>query len=242
MPFVANVKTHAVPTGVRLGTARLGNKGGVGVSFTLGGCTFSFVTSHLAHGLDGLPRRLVEFRAIADGMANALLPGPQAPSTGRPPQATSPATAPPPVYSVWGGDLNMRVDLGRDAADALLVKGDAKALLDRDQLRLVMARGDAFGEYAEAAITFPPTYKYDPDTDTFDSSTKRRTPSWTDRVLYIPARGLELVTYRSAQDLRTSDHRPVFATFTAAVNLPADAPSLRAADVGSVKSEVCSLM
>ena len=33
-------------------------------------------------------------------------------------------------------------------------------------------------EYKEGEINFLPTYKYDPNSDKYDTSKKRRTPSW----------------------------------------------------------------
>lgn len=41
-----------------------------------------------------------------------------------------------------------------------------------------------FRGFQEGPLTFAPTYKYDPGTETFDSSAKQRTPSYTDRILF----------------------------------------------------------
>lgn len=61
-----------------------------------------------------------------------------------------------------------------------------------------MKKGRVFEGFSEAAITFPPTYKFDTTSETpsqpapnahfgltaYDSSGKMRIPSWTDRVLF----------------------------------------------------------
>jgi hypothetical protein len=91
---------------------------------------------------------------------------------------------------------------------------------------------------AACAHSFEPTYKYDLESDTFDSrcavlyvcaagsmltldyySVKQRTPAWTDRVLWrMPTRSsaaalqVRGVEYASEPALQTSDHRPVRAT------------------------------
>lgn len=38
--------------------------------------------------------------------------------------------------------------------------------------------------YEEGPLDFLPTYKYDPMSDTYDTSKKARVPAWTDRILY----------------------------------------------------------
>jgi hypothetical protein len=54
----------------------------------------------------------------------------------------------------------------------------------------------------------------DNGTDEYDSSDKARIPAWTDRILYKGA--VKLAAYDRAE-LRTSDHRPVYAIFEAKV-------------------------
>ena len=79
-----------------------------------------------------------------------------------------------------------------------------------------------FAGYSEGPLVFRPTYKYDNNSDVYDTSEKQRIPSWTgqpvseqvdlkadifaDRILYKGA-GLSLHEYNRAE-LRLSDHRP----------------------------------
>lgn len=58
-------------------------------------------------------------------------------------------------------------------------------------------------------------------TDTFDSSAKRRVPSWTDRILFKSKTpdAISCVAYTAVTALKTSDHRPVAGVYT--VSLPA---------------------
>lgn len=63
-------------------------------------------------------------------------------------------------------------------------------------------------------MNFRPTYKYDVGTASYDSSAKSRIPSWTDRILYIPnTEVLDCIAYNSVDEIATSDHRPVYASF-----------------------------
>jgi hypothetical protein len=57
-------------------------------------------------------------------------------------------------------------------------------MLAKEQLLLHKGKSAALKTFTEGPITFLPTFKYDIGTDTFDTSKKRRTPSWCDRILY----------------------------------------------------------
>ena len=62
--------------------------------------------------------------------------------------------------------------------------------------------------YKEGDLTFPPTYKFDPGTDVYDSSGKSRIPSWCDRVLWrCNTDTVELLQYTHVPQLKVSDHR-----------------------------------
>ncbi|KAJ1907391.1 hypothetical protein LPJ81_000784 [Coemansia sp. IMI 209127] len=53
-----------------------------------------------------------------------------------------------------------------------------------DEPKDVQASSFALRAFHEMPIQFNPTYKYDPGTDRYDTSEKRRTPAWCDRVLF----------------------------------------------------------
>jgi len=92
-----------------------------------------------------------------------------------------------------------------------------KHLIDNhDQLMSCIKQGQAFHKFIEPVITFPPTYKYDTDSDVYETQVKR-VPSFTDRILYRSKRLGHIVNsqYNCVPSIRTSDHRPVFALFKA---------------------------
>ncbi|KAI1174413.1 type II inositol-1,4,5-trisphosphate 5-phosphatase [Nemania sp. FL0916] len=70
--------------------------------------------------------------------------------------------------------------------DPASLQATLDSLLPHDQLRLAMKNQKAFHEgWREGPITFLPTYKYDVGTvGLFDTSEKKRAPSWCDRILY----------------------------------------------------------
>ncbi|KAG0652049.1 inositol polyphosphate 5-phosphatase OCRL-1 [Hyphodiscus hymeniophilus] len=70
--------------------------------------------------------------------------------------------------------------------DPASLQATLDSLLPHDQLRHVQKKKKAFHDgWREGPITFLPTYKYDVGSmGMFDSSEKKRAPSWCDRILY----------------------------------------------------------
>ncbi|KAI1437424.1 type II inositol-1,4,5-trisphosphate 5-phosphatase [Xylaria sp. CBS 124048] len=77
--------------------------------------------------------------------------------------------------------------------DPASLQATLDSLLPHDQLRRVMRDEKAFHEgWREGSIEFLPTYKYDVGTvGLFDTSEKKRAPSWCDRILYRTRKDLE---------------------------------------------------
>ncbi|XP_021117362.1 72 kDa inositol polyphosphate 5-phosphatase isoform X2 [Heterocephalus glaber] len=75
--------------------------------------------------------------------------------------------------------------------------------------------GSVFRGFQEPDIVFLPSYKFDLGKDTYDSTSKQRTPSYTDRVLYRSRHKGDIcpVIYSSCPGIKTSDHRPVYGLF-----------------------------
>ena len=61
----------------------------------------------------------------------------------------------------------------------------------------------------EEKIVFPPTYKYNKMSTTYNS---KRTPSWTDRILYKQDNIIKCLFYDTI-DLYISDHKPLVGLF-----------------------------
>ncbi|WVZ99407.1 hypothetical protein U9M48_044713 [Paspalum notatum var. saurae] len=89
-----------------------------------------------------------------------------------------------------------------------------------DQLKIELMKGCTFDGWFEGVISFPPTYKYEFDSQSYvsdESKTGRRTPAWCDRILSY-GKGIRLLSYRRGE-LTLSDHRPVAAIYSAEVEV-----------------------
>lgn len=159
-----------------------------------------FVTAHLAAGFANYDERNRDFKTINYGLRF---------QQGRTIDAHDTV--------IWLGDFNYRIGLAHERAVKLAKTGDFETLYEHDQLNLQMVAGLTFPYYSEARILFAPTYKYDVNTDDYDTSEKARIPAWCDRVLR-KGTNLKQINYDAAP-LYFSDHRPVYATFVCKVSV-----------------------
>jgi hypothetical protein len=194
-PFVREVMTADAGTGVlRAG----GNKGAVTCRFALYDKTISFVACHLAAHEQNVERRNQEFGEII--RRSVFVRDPAAAEQPSPFAYLDYDNAPPPdslnvlEHDVvfWIGDLNYRIQLPSDQVMNLVAREDWKQLRKYDQLDNARLNGEAFQGFEEGILDFAPTYKLEKDANNYSmkecedksSVVVKRTPSWTDRVLY----------------------------------------------------------
>ncbi|XP_008003811.1 phosphatidylinositol polyphosphate 5-phosphatase type IV isoform X1 [Chlorocebus sabaeus] len=208
--FCSEVECSTVTTRI---VSQIKTKGALGVSFTFFGTSFLFITSHFTSGDGKVAERLLDYTRTVQALA---LPR-NVPDTN--PYRSSAADVTTRFDEVfWFGDFNFRLSGGRTAVDTLLCQGlvvDVPALLQHDQLIREMRKGSIFKGFQEPDIHFLPSYKFDIGKDTYDSTSKQRTPSYTDRVLYRSRHKGDIcpVIYSSCPGIKTSDHRPVYGLF-----------------------------
>lgn len=176
----------------------MANKGGVGARLDIFDSSFCFVCSHLNAHDENVERRNQDFAAIAAEM-----------------RFSDERSVWDHQFLFWYGDLNYRIALPRSRIFDLLAASNYAELLANDQLNAQRQLGTAFSEFAEGPVNWPPTYRFDVGTHTYDTSEKRRRPSYTDRVLHWAASpaALEQLHYHSVGELTLSDHKPVYAVY-----------------------------
>lgn len=208
--FCSEVEYSTVTTRI---VSQIKTKGALGVSFTFFGTSFLFITSHFTSGDGKVAERLLDYSRTIQALA---LPR-NVPDTN--PYRSSAGDVTTRFDEVfWFGDFNFRLSGGRVAVEAFLKQEpevDVLALLQHDQLTREMKKGSIFRGFEEAEIHFLPSYKFDIGKDTYDSTSKQRTPSYTDRVLYKSRHKGDIcpMKYSSCPGIKTSDHRPVYGLF-----------------------------
>ncbi|CCE65430.1 hypothetical protein TPHA_0L00740 [Tetrapisispora phaffii CBS 4417] len=177
------------------------NKGAVAVSFKYSATRFCVIVSHLAAGLDNVEQRHSDYKTIAKNI-----------------RFSKGLRIKDHDAIIWMGDFNYRILMTNEEVRRMIITKEYSKLFERDQLNQQMIAGASFPYYHEMEIKFPPTYKFDAGTKTYDTSEKMRIPAWTDRILN---RGelLTQLSYGCAEDILYSDHRPVYATFKAVVTV-----------------------
>ncbi|XP_059089332.1 inositol polyphosphate 5-phosphatase E-like [Tigriopus californicus] len=193
-------------------------KGAVATGFLLFGTSFLFVNSHLTAHEENIKDRIKDLKRI-----NAML----SLSKTLPLRAARHKDISDKFDCVfWCGDLNFRIEQNRDYV--IREVQDGMSVLEFDQLNYLRKEGLVFQGYKECSISFQPTFKYDVGTDTFDTSHKQRTPSYTDRILFkhSQATHLKSLYYDSVQGVLTSDHKPVWGMWEAQIRPGRDSIAL----------------
>ncbi|KAM0018468.1 putative inositol-polyphosphate 5-phosphatase [Helianthus debilis subsp. tardiflorus] len=195
---IQNVHVSSVGVGVM---GYIGNKGSISVSMSIYQTNFCFICTHLTSGerdIDTVKRNAdvdeIYKRTRFNSMSNAAVP----------------RSIKDHERIIWLGDLNYRFNLSYEETCDLISKNAWSKLLESDQLRL----GGAFDGWTEGALNFPPTYKYEPNSDKYygeDPKVGRRTPAWCDRILSY-GKGMRQLSYKRAE-IKLSDHRPVSASY-----------------------------
>ncbi|CAI7600732.1 unnamed protein product [Penicillium glandicola] len=191
-----------------------GNKGALVLRFVLDDSSMCFVNCHLAAGQTQTANRNNDIAAILEAES---LPA-ETSMTLRTDQFASGGDGSMIMdheVCILNGDLNYRIDaIPRNVIIDAVRQNNLPKLLDRDQLLASRRKNPGFRlrSFIESPITFAPTYKYDVGTDEYDTSDKKRSPAWCDRILYRGLGRVKQLDYRR-HEVRASDHRPVSAAF-----------------------------
>lgn len=205
---IHNVKVSTVGVGVM---GYIGNKGSISVSMSIYQTLFCFICTHLTSGEkdgDELKRnadvreihRRTHFHSVSEiGLPRNILDHEKI---------------------IWLGDLNYRISMSYEQTRELIRNKEWSKLVEKDQLVRQLRKGCAFDGWSEGPLNFPPTYKYEINSEKYygeDPKVGRRTPAWCDRILSY-GKGMKLLSYRRTE-LKLSDHRPVMATYMAEVEV-----------------------
>uniref|UniRef100_A0A3P9QC90 Inositol polyphosphate-5-phosphatase J n=1 Tax=Poecilia reticulata TaxID=8081 RepID=A0A3P9QC90_POERE len=204
LPFIRGVQTETTRTGLG---GYWGNKGGISARMTVFGHSVCFLNCHLPAHIENHEDRMYDFESILQQQ-----------------QFEGPAATGVLDHDLvfWFGDLNFRIEkMDIQAVKSAIENNKYSMLWEKDQVK---KRGVLLEGFQEGPLKFPPTYKFDVGTNTYDTSGKKRTPAWTDRILWrlrrVSASGLTngiKVTqhfYRSHMEYLVSDHKPVSSIFT----------------------------
>lgn len=220
--YVNNVTTATEGSG--LGSL-YGNKGGVGVSFTLYNQSYCFINVHLA-ALSKLNRRVEDIQQILGRMKLSTLN-----SIDITQQFDS-------LFLL--GDLNFRLQSSPEPMLQAVDASDYSTLLQHDELCRLMQKGETLYGWREQLITFMPTYKYvtnkknkkkskhelqnlvneveiEDNQETLSQLSGRylynskRIPAYCDRILTHSRTTLscQVTNYSAINTIYSSDHKPV---------------------------------
>ena len=195
---LSKVRANKVKTGAK---NLLGNKGAVGISFSIFNLSIMIINCHLAAYQKRSMQRNMDFQRCIDNMADNY-------------QNFD--------FVVFMGDLNYR--LNNLSVDMEKMENQYLNFLNYDQLTYEnnVRRLNLYG-FKEGQIYFRPTFKYWNNTNDYqyiDTHNIDQAPAWTDRILFkknetsINILDVHQDKYDSMPDIIMSDHKPVFSYFT----------------------------
>lgn len=208
-----------------------GNKGALVVRFLVKDTSVCWVNCHLAAGQSQTPQRNTD---AANILRLSRLPAPPLSIVGSRHlwvDGGDGTRITDHAVGLWSGDLNYRISMDRTHVERAIQARDWSVLWTADQLRQQREANPlhALRSWTEPPIDFAPTYKYDRGSDTYDTSEKRRTPAWCDRILHRSTPQVRLRRsgsgnpgdlegredgYGERWEVRASDHRPIAASFS----------------------------
>uniref|UniRef100_A0A8C6UCH7 Inositol polyphosphate-5-phosphatase K n=1 Tax=Neogobius melanostomus TaxID=47308 RepID=A0A8C6UCH7_9GOBI len=238
VPFIRDVRTTYTRTGM---FGYWGNKGAVSVRLSFYGHTLCFLNCHLAAHMKYATARVNEFEYIMETQ-------------------TFECEKDPSVLDhrlvFWFGDLNFRIqDHGMHFLRSSINSQKYNLLWSNDQLMMMKKKVEALQEFEEGPLDFQPTYKFDLNSDTYDSSGKKRKPAWTDRILWRlrpkPSpredegsdNGLKLGSlYTSRMEYSISDHKPVIGVFSLELRKMYETPLVRLWPEGDWSADIDAIV
>ena len=195
---VSKVRVNKVKTGAK---NLLGNKGAVGISFSIFNLSIMIINCHLAAYQRRSMQRNMDFQRCFYNLSDNY-------------QSFD--------FVVFMGDLNYR--LNNLSIDMEKIESQYLTFLNYDQLTYEnnINRLDLHG-LKEGQIYFRPTFKYWNNTNNYQYIDTRKidqAPAWTDRILYKKndtnrnILDVHQDKYDSMPDIIMSDHKPVYSYFT----------------------------
>lgn len=160
---------------------KLGNKGAIIIRFRIDDTSLCFTNCHLEAGHKKMNERVININDIHNKAF-------QSEGVGKKKEEKIENMD----YKFLFGDMNFRINLSNadvrqtlEAYEYAVSKNDVitafellKPLLEKDQLNLSKISSEILDRYQEGSIMFAPTYKYDVDTNIYDTSKKQRIPAW----------------------------------------------------------------
>ncbi|TRY87578.1 hypothetical protein DNTS_005971 [Danionella cerebrum] len=221
IPFIRDIQANYTRTGI---FGYWGNKGGVSIRLSFYGHMLCFLNCHLTAHMKYASQRIDEFEHILDAQ-------------------TFDAQYVPNILDhklvLWFGDLNFRIeDHGMLFLRNCITSQRYNLLWSKDQLTMMKKKEAVLQTFEEGSLDFQPSYKFDLNSNNYDTSGKKRKPAWCDRILWrvkpkdswteasndvepkkkqqeedeFPLK-ITQELYTSKMEYGVSDHKPVVGTF-----------------------------